>query len=483
MPHRPRASWQNDLNGTEDISRAVLSGMDVDILDHTINDISLSQGDFSQRAGSEEGVEEIYNVGLDLPNNDRQLNISQDFSSATQAAPNSDDLDNFFWHLPFDVSQMGITGYKDMIQTASIIFEENDLRIFATNSPFSDHIWSVEQLIRQRLQDSPSVIHRSTRTCVLPCSTSLKAQITDFLDSIQNLVSSMISAFICISWKPMSSFLRYTKSHISVTKLTTSHVHNGQQNDSELEIYYRPTHTQLSTPHPAVIDWVPFPSIRDRLILFHASNPRLDEIICEIADAYACDIQLSRLVQGFSPTIGYIRVRDLLQTISRGAEEASDEMPYPSDDHDYVEYNLFSSHEFSQPINSTYNQTSSPSFSHERNSHASRSDLPAPSINALFSSRTLALQVFRLLGMDKGPGSLRLDPVFFRKHPELYDGRTDLLARGVPVRSPSNDTTRLAGPEPIDFRILRKYQEMVKSTFEITPIDTWKDGDGFVAGV
>jgi hypothetical protein len=241
-------------------------------------------------------------------------------------------------------------------------------------------------------------------------------------------------------------------------------------------MYYRPTPIQLAIAHPVVIDWVPFPSIRDRLVVFHSSNPRLDEIICEIADAYACDIDLSKVIQGFPLTTGFLRVRDLLRTISEGNGGSSNGEFTSSSDHSLGEDGLFSSDDSSH-VTSHQHQVPLLECEVDNLTH-STSNLPARSISALFKSKDLALQVFHMLGMDKGPGNLRLDPAFFEKHPELYDGGTDLLARGVPIRAPNSDPTIVAGPKPLDLSILNKYREMVMWTFETMCVGNENESGG-----
>lgn len=173
-----------------------------------------------------------------------------------------------------------------------------------------------------------------------------------------------------------------------------------------------------------------------------------------------------------------VRVRDLLQVISGGT---SNEMTGPSNDYGLGEDGPSSSHDSTFTTPERY--VSSSGYYDDSNSSTFGPNLPAPSINALFKSRDQALGVFRMLGMDKGPGNLRLDPSFFERHPELYDGSTDLLAKGIPIKVPGCDTTTLAGPKPIDLRILRRYQEMVMSTFDIMSVESENNGRNFVGNI
>lgn len=80
---------------------------------------------------------------------------------------------------------------------------------------------------------------------------------------------------------------------------------------SRLHANYRPSAVQLLEDYPSVIDWCPFPILRDKLILLHSANPYLDQIICDIATAYVVEVDADKFVLG---QLGraYIRVWDLI---------------------------------------------------------------------------------------------------------------------------------------------------------------------------
>jgi Domain of unknown function (DUF3425) len=271
---------------------------------------------------------------------------------------------------------------------------------------------------------------------------------------LESSTSFMISIFSCLAWQPMTTFFTYTKSHAPITKLTMWHLNPMPRTYADLDSCYRPTDLQLFTPHPRVIDWVPFPWLRDRLILFHASNPRLDDVICEIADAYACNIDPSALITGFNMGLGYVCVRDLLDTISDGADDGHEDQQHCMLD------NSFGDTSFAAPDQLDFMDLNLES------SCASHPSIPAPSVTALFNSKSLALQVFRLLKMDKGLGRLRLDPQFFERHQELWDDNPDSIAQGVPIRPPKKRSIPLKGPNPLDARVISKYKEMVTWNFD-----------------
>jgi hypothetical protein len=203
---------------------------------------------------------------------------------------------------------------------------------------------------------------------------------------------------------------------------------------------YRPTPTQLSMPYPVVIDWIVWPELRDSLILCHSSNPYLDDIIREIGNSYVVETDLSILVAGLDPVMGYVSVWDIVRAIS------PDSTLEPSE--------LYQDEGFTSE---TY---------HESDSAASspfESSLPAPCLSALFNSRHLASQAFKLLKMEK-VGNLRLDPAFFENHPEFSSCRGKLAARGVPLKPSS--WFSIPSPRPIESSVLRIYRDLTSQALK-----------------
>ncbi|KAF7594661.1 hypothetical protein BBP40_008753 [Aspergillus hancockii] len=78
---------------------------------------------------------------------------------------------------------------------------------------------------------------------------------------------------------------------------------------------YRPTEVQLRQQYPQVIDWLPFPTIRNRLIQFHAANLQIDQIFCDTVSSYVIEACMSDLVMGAPAITAYIRVTDVIANI------------------------------------------------------------------------------------------------------------------------------------------------------------------------
>ncbi|CAH0057854.1 unnamed protein product [Clonostachys solani] len=181
---------------------------------------------------------------------------------------------------------------------------------------------------------------------------------------------------------------------------------------------YRPTAKQLSVLYPSVIDWIPFPSIREKLIRLHAGNPQIDRIFCDAVSAYVVEACMSDIVSGAAPSRVYLRVNDLL---TAGGWDQVDEC----------------------------------------GSWAAA--LPVPKVNDLFTSPGCARAAFQYLSMDGGASRYKMDPAFFGKYPELYDASTpDILAQGIPLKPDIQPT--LTYPQPLDISVYQIYRSFIGFT-------------------
>lgn len=184
-----------------------------------------------------------------------------------------------------------------------------------------------------------------------------------------------------------------------IIELTAWTMYPSMATFEKLHHRYRPTAIQGRIPHPRVIDWIPFPSIRDKLIQLHAANPQIDQIFVDAVTGYVVETLLSDLVLNAPPIKAYIRVTDLITSMQSS------------------------------------------------NSSSSSSTLPAPSAAALFSP-SFARLVFRTLNMDRGASYYKIDPAFFGKYPELYDSAADIAATGIPLKPEVQIC--LSYPKPLD---------------------------------
>lgn len=351
---------------------------------------------------------------------------------------------------------MGPAQYSNYLGGDSMIPHEQTLQINHTNSPFSDHITVFENLLRQKLSKSPA-LNRSNERCAPFPLQHCTMEIIDLtqpeliIGSLLNSAYFMLSTFICASWPTMTAWHCATKAHIPVTKIISYHVNPTAATYAELATNkaWVPTKLQMSIPHPAVIDWIPFPSLRDKMILCHSANPCLDQIICEIGISYVVEADISKLVMGVGAAKGYIGVWDLVKSISPDLKKSAP--GFPSDNNVSWDELCRASFELNKRMREG-------SILHSLTMETPLATLPAPNVAALFSSNQLALATFVALGMDQGVAQYKLDPMFFERHPELYDSSSGIIASGTHIRPP--ERCAMLPPRLLDEGILNSYNNL-----------------------
>ncbi|KAI8241314.1 hypothetical protein K4K53_003925 [Colletotrichum sp. SAR 10_77] len=275
--------------------------------------------------------------------------------------------------------QTGVEPYQAAMaatQESSLVLRKNWT---LSNSPFSDHIQLLQRLIYQPVLMVLSMFNSMTRPDVM-------------------------------AWYAKTRFFH-------IIELTAWQLYPSAATFDKLHQRYRPTEAQIKHPHPRVIDWIPFPSIRDRLIQLHAANPHIDQIFCDAVTGYVVETTMSDLVRGAPDVTVYIRVTDLITAMSTTtADEDAD-------------------------------------------ATAAAVTLPAPDVTALFSSPAYARAAFKQLNMDKGASYYKIDPAFYAKYPELFDHANDLTATGVPLRPKSQKV--LTYPRPLDASTVETYRSFI----------------------
>ncbi|KAI8182742.1 hypothetical protein K4K51_000729 [Colletotrichum sp. SAR 10_75] len=276
--------------------------------------------------------------------------------------------------------QTGVEPYQAAMaatQESSLVLRKNWT---LSNSPFSDHIQLLQRLIYQPVLMVLSMFNSMTRPDVM-------------------------------AWYAKTRFFH-------IIELTAWQLYPSTATFDKLHQRYRPTEAQMKHPHPRVIDWIPFPSIRDRLIQLHAANPHIDQIFCDAVTGYVVETTMSDLVRGAPDVTVYIRVTDLITAMSTTtADEDADATT------------------------------------------AAAVTLPAPDVTALFSSPAYARAAFKQLNMDKGASYYKIDPAFYAKYPELFDHANDLTATGVPLRPRSQKV--LTYPRPLDASTVETYRSFI----------------------
>lgn len=201
-----------------------------------------------------------------------------------------------------------------------------------------------------------------------------------------------------------------------IVNFTAWKVYPCPQTFDSIHPLYRPTASQLQNQYPNVIDWIPFPSIRNRLIKLHAANPKIDHIFCDVVSSYVVETWMSELIAGAPTVKAYIRVTDLVTQIDASVSNS----------------------DFEAPLSAT---------------------LPAPDLLTLFSSPEHCRATFYHLNMDRGVSNYKIDPSLFATYPELYDHDADISAEGIPMRPEIQAS--LTFPSPLDTRTFQTYQNFI----------------------
>ena len=346
----------------------------------------------------------------------------------------------------FSCSDMGMGQYADLVSRSQLLDSHSRTGLRRTNSLFSDHLDAVEYFLHQK---------RLKRGL----GNSKEAQ---FMASVK----FMLSSFVSVSWRMLTAWYTYTKAHIPLQELTAWRVSQTPEAYMKIIPSYRPTQLQMSTQHPAIIDWIPWATLRDKLILYHCANPCLDSIICDMGNSFVVPCNLSTLVAGLPAMMGYISVWDLVRAIAPDATSPDDNCTQCTTHHALSGY--------CQTANGTYAYFNDPAQTILVDDDAAQKplsdiSLPAPDKATLFSSKKLATQAFQALGMDRGAATWYLDPMFFSRHPELYDPQCNIMATGVPLRPDTHISFPIC--RELDSSVVGQYRELTRWTFDHTSDD------------
>jgi hypothetical protein len=267
----------------------------------------------------------------------------------------------------------------------------------------------------------------------------------------------MLSVFVCLSWQKMTPWHTWTAGNYGAGNVMAWRLNPTEATFAKLPEYYKPTPTQLSIPHPTVIDWIPWPEVRDKLINYHSANPCLDDIIREIGNSYVVEGDLSKLVAAREPVMGFVTVWDIVRAISPEATLENSKL--------YRDCDQTFDNPFPRDIEMAENPYSMSNAGSDEYVDKTCS-LPALNVRSLFGSKTLAIQAFKLFKMEKAE-NLRLHPAFFENHPEFADCRSRLMGRGLCLNAPSQ--VSVPSPRALESSVLGMYREFTTQTLNKTP--------------
>lgn len=276
-----------------------------------------------------------------------------------------------------------------------------------------------------------------------------------------NCIEVMIKAFVNISWTQMNSCETYTRSLTALKDLTAWRMNRTVAEWEKIVPQYRPTKLHVSVAHPSVIHWIPWPSLRDKLIIHHSANPRLDEVISDIGTAYVVQADLSTPIRCSQPVVGYVSAMALVHAVTAG------DISYPHEDSTTGYSYANSCGSSAQP----FTIGSSRMSPQPCNSYGA-AGLPASSANELFGSAQLAKAAHQLLRIGQGTAyNFRLDPSFFETYPELYDSKANIIAHGVRLRPDDGNAYQPCPiPKALDSSIILQYRDFSKIALDCVAV-------------
>ncbi|KAL9563555.1 hypothetical protein ACKAV7_012223 [Fusarium commune] len=356
-------------NNQQIVEEAALQSIDLEAFDPSILDFDAP---FSSSSVSDNG-------------------ISSELINVSGTSPFYSQIPNIWSH----EYQMGMQPYLTAINAtaeSSLVLGKD---YSFTNSPFSDHIQLLQRMLKNKLNTLGFVPEGHNP-----------------VQSVYQPVLMVLSMFNSMTRPDVMAWYAKTRFY-HIIELTAWQLYPSSATFNKLHPRYRPTTAQLENPHPGIIDWIPFPTIRDRLIQLHSANPHIDQIFCDAVTGYVVEALMSDLVLGAPQITVYVRVTDLINTMSSGTSESENTIAM----------------------------------------------LPAPDISTLFSSPAYARAAFNKLNMDKGAGYYKIDPAFFEKYPELWDQASDLTATGMPLKPKYQKI--LTYPKPLDSSTVETYRSFI----------------------
>lgn len=183
------------------------------------------------------------------------------------------------------------------------------------------------------------------------------------------------------------------------------------------------------------------------MIELYSHSWMLDEVVCELVNAYVVEADLTKLVTGMEncpARRGYFSIWDIVQTISRESKEVQPAQPNSDlwGNELHLDEGLFagptSPFEIDQPGNET-------------------TWIKMP-FDQIYQSRKAALKLFKLLHMEDRR-TVKVDPVFAAAHPELCDD-VSIVATGIDCTLRGSNTP-VPRPKPLTREAIVNYKMML----------------------
>jgi hypothetical protein len=282
-----------------------------------------------------------------------------------------------------------------------------------------------------------------------------------------------MSLFIYNAWPRTQSLWFKSQVPEIIGPILLWRIHPTTENYKNLLPDYRPTQVQLTVPHSAVIDWVPYAGLRDRVILYYNHSVVLDRLLCDMMNSYVIEVNdLSQIIPHAPPGRAYFGVWNVYSAIDaanaalmKNQSEFQADPSFLEPRFDFIDQQLngddqnFSSMPdvfqdllFSGMSPGVGNNDRQNSRYHNRSSSFNLLEILTTPALVLKLSHDIRLYAAK---------SWRIDPSLFMKWPELkFNGYEALVATGTSYRIP---TAPPDAPTQITEAIKIVYQEAIQS--------------------
>lgn len=270
--------------------------------------------------------------------------------------------------------------------------------------------------------------------------------------SLTKAANFMFSMFVNMAWEHGIAFFTFTQAYRAVGPILNYRINPTAQNYFRIVENYRPTRLQMSVSYPCIIDWMPWPSMRDRLILYHSTNPQLDQVVVDVGCGFCVQVDLSEFVAGIEPVIGHLRVWDLVTA-----------MAPPTPPKRVINEDGLLDDTAVQALSGDDNEVPWVDPLQDMPGDEDRAcDLPAASAEVLFESRSFALRAFKkLIKVGERMLEFNMIPSFFENYPELFDSSNNYMAYG-PRLQPRVPYDPVKSPPEADHESMLRYVRLTR---------------------
>ncbi|KIW84315.1 hypothetical protein Z517_03565 [Fonsecaea pedrosoi CBS 271.37] len=260
--------------------------------------------------------------------------------------------------------------------------------------------------------------HQSVFSAHVDCIINIlrRGGVADLYTRAPRLIDTMLEGFVEECWPCMKKWFCLTDSYTTLRWVLWWQIVRTSEALNDIPETHTPTAVQTALRHPSIIDWVPFPSIRNALILSDGYD--VDQVYCDTVENCVLQKEEPEIARNDYAHVKYKSVISLLQTALQSATDASNPSSNTQGAGTAEDDNIFSE----RPLKRT----------------------------------KAASSAYCQLLIDFGRWVVKLDPAFFIKYPDLYDA--SIVAKG-PSMDPRGP--KIQKPAPLTFTATNTYASLL----------------------